>query len=143
MIVQAGARPDSSAYVRMKAKAAEEVGIKFKHISLPAEVSVEEVVQTVKKLNDDEETSGILVQLPLGEHVTPDGERTVTEAVNPEKDVDGLVFYPCWFFALKPTNLNFLASMPTILAIFLRAHLGLCLRLAHHPLLSSCWISLA
>jgi methylenetetrahydrofolate dehydrogenase (NADP+) / methenyltetrahydrofolate cyclohydrolase / formyltetrahydrofolate synthetase len=89
VIVQAGARPDSSVYVRMKAKAAEEVGIKFKHISLPAEVGIEEVVETVKKLNDDEQISGILVQLPLGEHVDADGERMVTEAVSPEKDVDG------------------------------------------------------
>lgn len=123
----------------MKAKAAEEVGIKFKHVSLPAEVSVEEVVQTVKKLNDDEETSGILVQLPLGEHVTPDGERTVTEAVNPEKDVDGSVFYPWSILTLKPINLNFLASMPIILDTFPRVHLSLCLRLAHHPLSSSFW----
>ena len=91
MIVQAGARPDSSVYVRMKAKAAEEVGIKFKHVSLPAEATVEEVVETVKKLNDDEQTSGILVQLPLGDHVNADGERKVTEAVSIEKDVDGCV----------------------------------------------------
>lgn len=91
VIIQAGARPDSSVYVRMKAKAAEEVGIKFKHISFPAEVAVEEIVETVKKLNDDEQTSGILVQLPLGEHVTADGERIVTEAVSPDKDVDGYV----------------------------------------------------
>jgi methylenetetrahydrofolate dehydrogenase (NADP+)/methenyltetrahydrofolate cyclohydrolase/formyltetrahydrofolate synthetase len=77
----------------MKAKAAEEVGIKFKHISFPAEAAVEEIVETVKKLNDDEQTSGILVQLPLGDHVTADGERIVTEAVSPDKDVDGCVFY--------------------------------------------------
>jgi methylenetetrahydrofolate dehydrogenase (NADP+)/methenyltetrahydrofolate cyclohydrolase/formyltetrahydrofolate synthetase len=77
----------------MKAKAAEEVGIKFKHVSLPAEAAVEEVVEIVKKLNDDEQTSGILVQLPLGDHVNADGERKVTEAVSIEKDVDGCVFY--------------------------------------------------
>jgi methylenetetrahydrofolate dehydrogenase (NADP+)/methenyltetrahydrofolate cyclohydrolase/formyltetrahydrofolate synthetase len=76
----------------MKAKAAEEVGIKFKHITLPAKTSVEEVVETVKKLNCDGRISGILVQLPLGEHVSPEGERTVTEAISPEKDVDGCVY---------------------------------------------------
>lgn len=75
----------------MKAKAAEEVGIKFKHITLPAEANAEDVVETVRKLNDDEQISGILVQLPLGDHVTPEGERLVTEAVSPEKDVDGCV----------------------------------------------------
>lgn len=88
-IVQAGARPDSNAYVRMKAKAAEEVGVAYQHIAVPAEASVEEVVKIVKNLNDDETVSGILVQLPLGEHVKPEGERTVTEAVSPQKDVDG------------------------------------------------------
>lgn len=76
----------------MKSKAAEEVGIQFKHINLPAEATVEEVVQVVQKLNDDESVSGILVQLPLGDHVDSLGERTVTEAVSPEKDVDGFVY---------------------------------------------------
>jgi methylenetetrahydrofolate dehydrogenase (NADP+)/methenyltetrahydrofolate cyclohydrolase/formyltetrahydrofolate synthetase len=88
-IVQAGARPDSSVYVRMKAKAAEEVGISFQHITLPADSNTEQVVDVVKKLNHDEGVSGILVQLPLGDHVGADGERLVTEAVSPEKDVDG------------------------------------------------------
>ena len=88
-VVQAGNRPDSSVYVRMKNKAAEEVGIEFKHIRLPAEARVEEFVEIVKKLNDDEAVAGILVQLPLGEHVTSEGEREVTEAISPEKDVDG------------------------------------------------------
>ncbi|KAF7363452.1 FTHFS-domain-containing protein [Mycena sanguinolenta] len=92
-IVQAGERPDSSVYVRMKAKAAEEVGIKFRHVTLPAASTVDEVIAVVKQLNDDEKISGILVQLPLGEHVTPEGERLVTEAVSPEKDVDGFHAY--------------------------------------------------
>ncbi|KAF7976684.1 hypothetical protein HWV62_5824 [Athelia sp. TMB] len=92
-IIQAGARPDSTAYVRMKARAAEEVGIALKHITFPAEATVEEIVAAVRTLNDDEQTSGILVQLPLGAHVDADGERTVTEAVDPEKDVDGFHAY--------------------------------------------------
>ena len=91
-IIQAGARPDSAVYVRMKAKAAEEVGIKFRHITLPAETTVEDVVNTVKALNGDESISGILVQLPLGSHISASEERTVTEAVSPDKDVDGSVF---------------------------------------------------
>lgn len=89
--MQAGERPDSSVYVRMKAKAAEEVGIRFSHVKLLETATVEEVIRTVKGLNNDESVSGILVQLPLGPHVTPEQERTVTEAVSPEKDVDGLV----------------------------------------------------
>jgi methylenetetrahydrofolate dehydrogenase (NADP+)/methenyltetrahydrofolate cyclohydrolase/formyltetrahydrofolate synthetase len=89
VICQAGARPDSTTYVRMKAKAAAETGIKYTHVQLPARASVDEVVDTVRKLNNDEDVSGILVQLPLGDHVTPEGERKVTEAISPEKDVDG------------------------------------------------------
>ncbi len=87
--MQAGARPDSSVYVRMKIKAAEEVGILYKHITLPIEVTVDEIVDVVKKLNSDDTVSGIIVQLPLGDHIDPNGERTVTEAISPEKDVDG------------------------------------------------------
>ena len=75
--------------MRMKSKAAEEVGIKFKHVPLCAESRVDEIVAVVKQLNDDPAVSGILVQLPLGAHIGVDGERTVTEAVSPEKDVDG------------------------------------------------------
>ncbi|KAJ6502545.1 formate--tetrahydrofolate ligase-domain-containing protein [Mycena sanguinolenta] len=104
-IVQAGARPDSTVYVRMKAKAAEEIGIKIHYVPLPAASTVDEVIAVVKQLNDDEKVSGILVQLPLGEHVTPEGERLVTEAVSPEKDVDG-------FHAYNIGHLSSRASVP-------------------------------
>ena len=87
--MQTGARPDSNLYVRMKIKAAEEVGILHKHITLPLESTVDEIVDVVKKLNSDNTVSGILVQLPLGDHISADGERIVTEAISPEKDVDG------------------------------------------------------
>ena len=73
----------------MKAKASEEVGIHFQHITLPEAASVQEIVAVVKRLNDDDSISGILVQLPLGPHVSPNGVRTVTESISPEKDVDG------------------------------------------------------
>ena len=90
-IVQAGKRPDSSTYIRMKTKAASEVGIKFNHVELPAEATVENIIRTVKELNNDDQVSGILVQLPLGDHIKSDGEHLVTEAISPEKDVDGCV----------------------------------------------------
>ena len=73
----------------MKTKAAEEVGILSKHITLPLESTVDEIVDVVQKLNSDNTVSGILVQLPLGDHISADGERIVTEAISPEKDVDG------------------------------------------------------
>ncbi|KIY50859.1 FTHFS-domain-containing protein [Fistulina hepatica ATCC 64428] len=92
-IVQAGARPDSTVYVRMKSRAAHEVGITFRHISVPAETGVDEIVDIVHKLNEDDRVSGILVQLPLGDHVSAQGERQVTEAISPAKDVDGFHAY--------------------------------------------------
>jgi 5,10-methylene-tetrahydrofolate dehydrogenase/methenyl tetrahydrofolate cyclohydrolase len=129
VIVQAGQRPDSTVYVKMKAKAAEEVGIKFRHIALPAETDVESIIDIVKKLNDDEQVSGILVQLPLGDHVTPEGERLVTEAVGPEKDVDGCV--PCIQF-LAFNFMRLIDFMRSISVICLPVHLLLCLRRAPH-----------
>ncbi|KAI5122970.1 hypothetical protein M0805_006849 [Coniferiporia weirii] len=112
-IIQAGSRPDSSTYVRMKGKAAEEVGIAMKHVNLPAEASVDEVVETVRLLNEDDGVSGILVQLPLGDHVGPEGERTVTEAVSPEKDVDGFHAYNIGHLSSRASNPLFSPCTPS------------------------------
>ncbi|KAI0256698.1 P-loop containing nucleoside triphosphate hydrolase protein [Lactifluus subvellereus] len=112
-IVQAGARPDSSLYVRMKTKAAEEVGILAKHITLPLESTVDEVVDVVKKLNSDNTVSGILVQLPLGDHISADGERIVTEAISPEKDVDGFHAYNIGHLASRASSPLFTPCTPT------------------------------
>ncbi|KAL1944657.1 hypothetical protein VTO73DRAFT_3087 [Trametes versicolor] len=112
-IIQAGERPDSSVYVRMKAKAAEEVGIEFKHVKVPEEAEVAEVVEIVKKLNEDESVSGILVQLPLGSHVGADGERTVTEAVSPEKDVDGFHAYNIGHLSSRASDPLFTPCTPS------------------------------
>jgi len=128
-IVQAGHRPDSTVYVRMKAKAAQEVGIKFRHVALPTETDVQSIVEIVKKLNDDEQICGILVQLPLGEHVTPEGERLVTEAVSPEKDVDGCVLCAQIPTSMFTTQIDFTRL---ILAICHLVHLSPCLRPVPH-----------
>jgi len=88
-VVQVGARQDSTTYVRMKAKACEEVDIRIRHVRLPAEATVDEVVEEVRKLNEDEGVSGILVQLPLGSNFAAAEERLVTETIRADKDVDG------------------------------------------------------
>ncbi|KAJ4419242.1 tetrahydrofolate synthase [Gnomoniopsis sp. IMI 355080] len=85
-IIQVGDRSDSSTYVRMKLKAAEEAGISCELIHLPAEVTEAELLQQINKLNHDHSVHGILVQLPVPKHIS---EYTITEAVLPEKDVDG------------------------------------------------------
>lgn len=86
VVVQVGAREDSSVYVRMKAKAAQEVGIEFDHVKLGQDISQSELLRKVKQLNDDSSVHGILVQMPLPSHID---EGLVIETIDPRKDVDG------------------------------------------------------
>ncbi len=88
-VVLVGTDPASQAYVRMKNKAAKEVGIHSRQLDLPAEISEEELLGVVEGLNSDPAIHGILVQLPLPGHIQ---EARVLEAIRPEKDVDG--FHP-------------------------------------------------
>ena len=86
VIVQVGDRPDSSTYVRMKLKAAEEANISCQLIQLPDTISEPQLLQQVHRLNNDTSVHGILVQLPVPKHIS---EYAVTSAVAEEKDVDG------------------------------------------------------
>jgi methylenetetrahydrofolate dehydrogenase (NADP+)/methenyltetrahydrofolate cyclohydrolase len=88
-VVLVGGDPASSVYVRSKDRAASAVGIAARTIELPADISEEELITRVARLNADPAVDGILVQLPLPAHVTA---QAVVEAVDPEKDVDG--FHP-------------------------------------------------
>lgn len=85
-IIQVGDRPDSSTYVRMKLKAAEEADIACELVHLPSDISEPELVQQITTFNNDPTVHGILVQLPIPDHLS---EHTVTSAVADEKDVDG------------------------------------------------------
>ncbi|EJU00820.1 FTHFS-domain-containing protein [Dacryopinax primogenitus] len=111
-IVQRGARADSAVYVRMKAKAAAECGFAFTHIHLPADATEAIVTQEVQQLNDDPKVSGILVQLPLGEGIDAEGERRVTEAITPEKDVDGFHAHNIGKLASRASDPLFLPCTP-------------------------------
>ena len=88
-IIQLGARGDSSTYVKMKLKAAAEAGIKCTLVVLDVQASEDEVMAEVERLNDDSTVHGVLVQLPLSDSIGRAGERRITEAVSPQKDVDG------------------------------------------------------
>ncbi|UPV74677.1 bifunctional methylenetetrahydrofolate dehydrogenase/methenyltetrahydrofolate cyclohydrolase [Halorussus limi] len=81
--------PASETYVSMKQRDCEEVGIEGIHVELDPEAPEEELLETVADLNDDPEVHGILVQMPVPDHVD---ERRVLRAIDPEKDVDG--FHP-------------------------------------------------
>ncbi|XP_050005995.1 bifunctional methylenetetrahydrofolate dehydrogenase/cyclohydrolase 2, mitochondrial isoform X3 [Alexandromys fortis] len=85
-IILVGDNPASHTYVRNKIKAASAVGICSELILKPENVSQEELLDTTDQLNVDPRVSGILVQLPLPDHVD---ERTICNGIAPEKDVDG------------------------------------------------------
>ena len=88
-VVQVGADPASSVYVRNKKKACEYVGIRSLSYELPEETGEEELLGIIRELNEREDVNGILVQLPLPSHIN---EERVLLAISPEKDVDG--FHP-------------------------------------------------
>jgi methylenetetrahydrofolate dehydrogenase (NADP+)/methenyltetrahydrofolate cyclohydrolase len=88
-VIRVGNDQASSVYVGNKIRSAEEVGIRSEHIHLSDRTSTEEVVEAVERLNNDNEVDGILVQLPLPNHVA---ERDILERIDPDKDVDG--FHP-------------------------------------------------
>jgi methylenetetrahydrofolate dehydrogenase (NADP+)/methenyltetrahydrofolate cyclohydrolase len=88
-VILIGDMAPSQIYVRMKEKAANEVGLKSEVIRYPEAVEEKTVLDKIKELNDDESISGILVQLPLPKHID---KQKVIETILPGKDVDG--FHP-------------------------------------------------
>ncbi len=88
-VILVGEDPASVSYVTSKAKGCEEIGIYEETIRKPADISEKEVLDLIEQLNNDKKFSGILVQLPLPDHID---EEKVVNAITPEKDVDG--FHP-------------------------------------------------
>ena len=85
-IIQVGDRSDSSTYVRMKLKAAEEANIICNLVHYPESITEAELLQNIIHFNNDSSIHGILVQLPVPKHIS---EHAITSAVADEKDVDG------------------------------------------------------
>ncbi|WP_135852867.1 bifunctional methylenetetrahydrofolate dehydrogenase/methenyltetrahydrofolate cyclohydrolase [Halorussus salinus] len=81
--------PASETYVSMKQRDCEEVGIEGIHVEIDPDAPAEELHETVADLNDDPEVHGILVQMPVPDHLD---DREVLRSIDPEKDVDG--FHP-------------------------------------------------
>ncbi|KAJ6650335.1 hypothetical protein lerEdw1_013382, partial [Lerista edwardsae] len=88
-ILQVGDRDDSNLYISMKLKAAAEIGIDANHVKLPSTATEAEVLKCIRGLNEDPAVHGFIVQLPL-DSKNPINTEKVTNAVAPEKDVDGL-----------------------------------------------------
>ena len=89
-LIMVGDNPASHVYVRNKMKACEEVGIVVRDYFLDENVSQKEILDIINKCNNDNGVNGILVQLPLPSHID---EKTVINAIHPNKDVDGLTLF--------------------------------------------------
>jgi methylenetetrahydrofolate dehydrogenase (NADP+) / methenyltetrahydrofolate cyclohydrolase len=88
-VILVGENQASHTYVRNKQKSSIEVGMKSELVNLPASVTEEELLGHINKLNHDDSIHGILVQLPLPDHID---ENRIILAIDPKKDVDG--FHP-------------------------------------------------
>jgi len=88
-VILIGEYTPSKIYVRNKEKSAAEIGLKSEIVKYPETVDEKTVLKKIYELNQDDTVSGILVQLPLPEHID---NKKVIDAINPTKDVDG--FHP-------------------------------------------------
>ncbi len=85
-IVVVGEDKPSQVYVKKKCEKAEETGIKAQVFRFPETISEKELLDEIRKLNDDNEIDGFIVQMPLPKQINPE---LVIKAINPKKDVDG------------------------------------------------------
>lgn len=94
-------------YVAGKIRDCGEIGIDSKHFELPESTTEEELLALVKKLNEDDSVSGLLVQLPLPSHIN---EKTIINAIDPKKDVDA--FHPTNVGKIMIGDYDFLPCTP-------------------------------
>lgn len=116
-VVLVGDNPSSKAYVGMKQKACERVGIRSTTTHLPKETSERELLNLIARFNADETVHGILVQLPLPPQIS---EKSVLEAILPEKDVDG--FHPVNRGKLAAGEETFVPCTPAGMQELLKAY---------------------
>lgn len=88
--VLVGNDPASETYVASKVKACQAVGIKSSELRYSSDITEEQLLEVIDKLNADEDVDGFIVQLPLPKHIS---EENVLNRISPDKDVDG--FHPC------------------------------------------------
>lgn len=87
LVIIVGDNPASQIYVSSKEKACKKAEIESKTIALPGNASQKELINEIVKANKDKSINGILIQLPLPSHMNA---KEVIDAIDPEKDVDGL-----------------------------------------------------
>lgn len=91
-VILAGDDPSSRIYVNNKKKSAEKLGINSIVIEYPSNVTEQELICKIEELNNDNNITAILVQLPLPKHID---KSNVINSISPKKDVDGLTTYNC------------------------------------------------
>ena len=106
-VILVGEDPASQIYVRNKARQATAIGLNSSVVRLPETVSEQELLDLIEQYNQSEQWHGILVQLPLPEHIS---EEKVLLAIDPEKDVDG--FHPMNMGRLWSGNPLMIPSTP-------------------------------
>ena len=106
-VIQIGKDPASTVYVGNKKKACEYVGIRSLAYELPEETTEEKLLELIRELNDRTDVNGILVQLPLPEHID---EQAVIHAISPLKDVDA--FHPVNVGKIMIGDYDFLPCTP-------------------------------
>ena len=89
-VILVGNNPASEVYVSVKEKACNKLGIKSILIKLDQNITEQELLNEISKLNSDKDVDGILVQLPLPEHID---NNKIINAISPDKDVDGFTLY--------------------------------------------------
>lgn len=97
-VIKVGDDPASEVYVRNKRNFCQQVGIKSIAHDLPADTSQESLLSLIQDLNEDTTIDGILVQLPVPDHINPE---TIIEKIHPDKDVDGFHPYNIGRLALR------------------------------------------
>lgn len=106
-VIQVGNDPASTVYVSNKKKACEYIGIGSKSFELKEETTQDELLNLIDDLNNDDEVTGILVQLPVPKHIDED---LIIRRIDPKKDVDG--FHPMSVGALLIGEKGFLSCTP-------------------------------
>lgn len=107
-VILVGDNSASKVYVRNKAKDCEECGIKMELYDLREDISEKVVLRLIKQLNQDDNITGILVQMPLPKHINT---QKVIECISPKKDVD--CFHPINVGYMVAGNPQFLPCTPT------------------------------
>ena len=120
-VIQVGSDPASSVYVRNKKKACAYIGVESRSYELPEETSEEELIKLVEELNADESVNGILVQLPVPDHIDED---KIIRTISPDKDVDG--FHPVSVGRLWIGEKGFLSCTPAgIIQLLKRSNISI------------------